>query len=82
MRRLGKERRGRLDHFLNLFSQQWCTTEGYVLDVSDISPELQDIAEYLSLPLQDTKFLLDLNAEEEMELKFGEKERKLEKALA
>ena len=82
VRRLGTERRGRLDHFLNLFSQQWCTSEGYILHIQDISPELRDIAEYLSLPLQDKNFILDLSAEEEIELKFGEKERKLEEALA
>jgi len=65
--RLGTERRGRLEHFLNLFSQQWCTAEGFILDIQDISPELRDIAEYLSIPLQDKDFLLDLYAEEDLD---------------
>lgn len=80
--RLGEERRTRLEHFLNLFSPQWSTAEGYILDVQDIDPDIQEIADYLSSPLLNKEFLEQLFAEEEIEIKFSENERKLENAIA
>ncbi len=79
--RLPEERRSRLEQFLSLFSQKYKTSDGYILDLHDIPEEFVDIAQYLALPLQDEKFLLDVLAEEELEQTFAEKDRKLEDTL-
>ncbi|MBN2742302.1 MAG: hypothetical protein JXR39_00245 [Marinilabiliaceae bacterium] len=79
--RLGQERRSRLEQFLSLFSQQWKTADGYVLDIKEVPQEFRDIADYLSIPLRDENFLEQALAEEEIEQRFAEKEKKLEQAL-
>ncbi len=82
IRRLPEERRTRLENFLVLFNQAWCTEEAYILDLQDIPEEFSEMAKYLQGPLMDEEFRRKLEAEEEIDIIFDEQEAKYLKKIA
>jgi hypothetical protein len=82
IRRLPEQRRTRLEKFLVLFNQAWCTEEGYIIDLQDIPEEFSDMAKYLQGPLLDDEFRRKLEAEEEIDTIFDEQETKFLKKIA
>jgi len=82
VRRLPEQRRTRLENFLVLFNQAWCTEEGYIIDLQNISEEFTDMAKYLNGPLKDEEFRRKLEAEEEIDIIFDQQEAKHLKLLA
>ena len=76
VRRLPDQRRTRLENFLVLFNQAWCTDDNYIIDLQDVPEEFSDIAEYLQGPLMDEDFRIKLEAEEEIDTIFDEQEKK------
>jgi len=81
VRRLPDERRTRLEKFLVLFNQAWCTDESYILDLQDIPDEFKDIAKYLQGPTMDDDFRRHLEAEEELDTIFDEQEARYLKQI-
>lgn len=81
VRRLPEKRQTRLEKFLVLFNQAWCTDEGYIIDLQDIPHEFKDIAKYLQGPLMDDEFRRYLDVEDEIDIIFDEKEAKYFKLL-
>ena len=81
VRRLPEKRQTRLEKFLVLFNQAWCTDEGYIIDLQDIPHEFKDIARYLQGPLMDDEFRRYLDVEDEIDDIFDEKESKYFKLL-
>ena len=81
--RLREERKSRLEKMLNLFDQNYRTSDKYILDVEDVDKEFAEMADYLSRPTYDEKFVRSLIYEEDYEkdldkaLKQKEKERRL-----
>jgi hypothetical protein len=82
VRRLPEKRRTRLENFLLLFNQAWCTDENYIIDLQEIPEGFADIAEYLQGPLKDETFRRNLEAEEEIDDIFDAQEAKYLKQLA
>jgi hypothetical protein len=82
IRRLPEQRRTRLENFLVLFNQAWCTEEAYILDLQDIPEEFSEMAKYLQGPLMDEEFRRKLEAEEEIDIIFDEQEAKYLKKIA
>ena len=82
IRRLPEKRRTRLEKFLVLFNQAWCTEEGYIIDLQEVPKEFMDIAHYLQSPLMDDTFRRNLEAEEQLDCIFGQQEAKHLKQLA
>jgi hypothetical protein len=76
VRRLPEQRRSRLENFLTLFNQAWCTEHEYILDLQDVPDEFADIADYLSGPAQDKQFRAQLEGEWEIEYLFEYHEAK------
>ncbi|MFK7969438.1 MAG: hypothetical protein AB8F95_03675 [Bacteroidia bacterium] len=70
IRRLPKERRTRLEHFLQLFDQSRITDKKFILEMPDIPADFHDIAVHLSKPLNDDVMVDHFTVEEEMELCF------------
>ncbi len=81
VRRLPDQRRTRLEKFLTLFNQAWCTEESYVIDLQDVPGEFSDIAAYLQGPLMDDNFRRTLQAEEEVDTLFDIQEATFQKKL-
>lgn len=82
VRRLPDQRRTRLENFLVLFNQAWCTENNYIIDLQDVPEEFSDIATYLQGPLMDEEFRRRLEAEEEIDTIFDEHEAKYLKQIA
>lgn len=82
VRRLPDQRRTRLEKFLTLFNQAWCTEENYIIDLQDVPEEFTDIAEYLQVPLMDDDFRRNLEAEEEIDTIFDAQEAKYQRQIA
>ena len=76
VRRLPHERRTRLEKFLVLFNQAWCTEYKYIIDLESIPEEFKDIAEYLQSKIMDEEFRRQLEAEEEIDTIFDRQENK------
>lgn len=76
IRRLPEKRRTRLENFLTLFNQAWCTDYDFIIDLQDINEEFKDIARYLQVPVMDEDFHRRLMAEEEIDFIFDEQEAK------
>jgi hypothetical protein len=81
VRRLPEQRRSRLEQFLILFNQAWCTEHEYILDLQDVPDEFADIADYLSGPAHDKKFRAQLEGEWEIEYLFEYHEAKFLKQI-
>lgn len=82
VRRLPERRRTRLENFLMLFNQAWCTEENYIIDLQEIPEGFADMAEYLQRPLMDETFRRTLEAEEEIDTIFDAQEAKYLKKIA
>lgn len=82
VRRLPDQRRTRLEKFLTLFNQAWCTEENYIIDLQDVPEGFTDIAEYLQVPLMDDDFRRNLEAEEEIDTIFDAQEAKYQRQIA
>jgi hypothetical protein len=82
VRRLPDQRRTRLEKFLTLFNQAWCTEENYIIDLQDVPEEFADMAEYLQVPLMDDNFRRFLEAEEEIDTIFDAQEAKYQRKIA
>jgi hypothetical protein len=76
VRRLPEKRQTRLEQFLVLFNQAWCTEQKSIIDLQDIAEEFSDIAKYLQGPVFDEQFRRNLLAEEELDTIFDEQEAK------
>ncbi len=81
VRRLPEQRRTRLENFMVLFNQAWCTQKNYIIDLQETPEEFSDIAEYLQGPLLDDAFCRNLEAEEEIDTIFDEQEAKYLKKI-
>jgi hypothetical protein len=81
VRRLPDQRKTRLEKFLVLFNQAWCTEDNYVIDLQDVPDEFKDIANYLQGPLLDDDFRRNLEAEDEIDTIFDEQEAKYLKII-
>jgi hypothetical protein len=81
VRRLPDQRKTRLEKFLVLFNQAWCTEDNYVIDLQDVPDEFKDIANYLQGPLLDDDFRRNLEAEDEIDTIFDEQEAKYLKKI-
>ncbi len=81
VRRLPDERRTKLENFLVLFNQAWCTEKKYILELQDISEEFSDIAKYLQAPVMNDDFRRHLEAEEEIDSIFDQQEAEFLKKL-
>lgn len=82
VRRLPEKRYTRLEKFLTLFNQAWCTEEGYIIDLVETPEEFSDIARYLQGPVMDEEFRRNLEVEEEIDFIFEEQELKFLKKIA
>lgn len=82
IKRLPEQRRTRLEKFLTLFNQAWCSDKKYILDLQDIPEDFQDIARYLETPLRDEAFRRQLEAEEELDTIFDAQEAKYLRKIA
>jgi hypothetical protein len=76
--RLPEKRKTRLEKFLSLFNQQWCTDVKFILDLPEIPSGFTDMAKYLQGPLMDDEFRRKLRAEQEIDIAF---DRQLNKYL-
>jgi hypothetical protein len=74
--RLPPKQLTRLEKFLVLFNQAWCTDQEYILDLQNVPEEFEDIARYLQGPLMDDDFRRHLEAEEQLDYIFEEQEAK------
>ncbi len=72
--RLPKEPRSRLERFLTLFNQAWCTNHEFILDLQEVPEEFEDIAMYLQGPLVDEQSRRNLAFEEEVRYILDSKE--------
>jgi hypothetical protein len=72
--RLPPKQLTRLEKFLVLFNQAWCTDEGFILDLQNVPEEFADIARYLQEPLMDDDFRRNLEGEEQLDYIFEEQE--------
>jgi len=79
--RLPEKRQTRLEQFLLLFNQAWCTENKSIIDLQDIPEEFSDIAKYLQGPVFDEQFRRNLLAEEELDTIFDEQEAKYLKKI-
>jgi hypothetical protein len=82
IRRLPEKRWTRLEKFLVLFNQAWCTDEGYIIDLQEVPKEFLDMANYLQGPLMDETFRRNLEAEEQLDYIFGQQEAKFLKKIS
>jgi hypothetical protein len=82
VRRLPEHRQSRLENFMVLFNQAWCTEENFIIDLQEVPEEFGDIAQYLQGPLMDDAFRRKLEAEEEIDIIFDEQEAKYLKQIA
>jgi hypothetical protein len=82
IRRLPEKRQTRLEKFLMLFNQAWCTEEGYIIDLQEVPKGFLDMANYLQSPLMDDNFRRNLEAEEQLDYIFGQQEVKYLKQIA
>lgn len=64
--RLPEKRRSRLEQFLTIFNQAWCTDQEFILDLQEVPEEFEDIAMYLQGPLIDEQSRRNLAFEEEV----------------
>ncbi len=76
VRRLPEQRKTRLENFLVLFNQAWCTEDNFIIDLQDVPAEFKDMANYLQGPLLDDDFRRNLEVEEEIDTIFDEQEAK------
>lgn len=81
VRRLPEKRRTRLENFLVLFNQAWCTEEEFIIDLQDVPAEFSDVAKYLQVPVMDDNFRRQLEAEEEIDFIFDQQESKYLKLI-
>lgn len=81
VRRLPDQRKTRLENFLVLFNQAWCTEDNYIIDLQDVPDEFKDIANYLQGPLLDDEFRRNLEVEDEIDTIFDEQEAKYLKRI-
>ncbi len=81
VRRLPEQRRSRLEKFLTLFNQAWCTQNEYILDLQEIPGEFKDVATYLHKPVLDEKFRRHLEGEQEIETILDTQEAKFLKKI-
>jgi len=74
LKRLRKDRITRIEKLLSLFDQSK-TVDGndMMLDVKDIDDEFRDVADYLHLPVNDEKFIREMEYYEEVENSFSQK---------
>ena len=77
IRRLSEERRTRLEQFLMLFNQDYMKGEKYILDLTEIPEEFNDIADYLGRLFQDEDFRNRLKGECEIDEIFRNQEAEL-----
>jgi len=75
--RLPEERRSRLEKFLTLFNQAWCSEWEYILDLQEVPEGFEDIAGYLREPIEDEQFRRNLELERQTEYAFYEQEAKM-----
>jgi hypothetical protein len=80
--RLPPKQRTRLEKFLVLFNQAWCTDEGFIIDLPNVPEEFEDMATYLQGPLMDDDFRRNLEGEEQLDYIFEEQETKHLKEIA
>ena len=74
--RLPEERRSKLEQFMSFFNQAWCSSGSkYILELQDIPGGFEDMAEYLSAALQDDEFRRKLEAEDQIDRAFQDKEQ-------
>ncbi|TVR42513.1 MAG: hypothetical protein EA394_03240 [Bacteroidia bacterium] len=66
VRRLPEKRRSRLEQFLTLFNQAWCTSQEFILELQEVPEEFEDIAMYLQGPLIDEQSRRNLAFEKEI----------------
>jgi predicted transposase/invertase (TIGR01784 family) len=77
--RLPKERRTRLEQFLTLFNQAWCSEWDFILNLEDVPHEFEDIAQYLQEPVMDEQFRRNLELERQAEYAFYEQEYRIQR---
>ncbi|MDF1550348.1 MAG: hypothetical protein P1P88_21160, partial [Bacteroidales bacterium] len=81
VRRLPDERKSRLEQFMVLFNQAWCTEYKYILDLHDIPKEFEEMARHLQKPVMDEDFRRQLEGEEEIDEIFDKQEAKYLKQI-
>jgi predicted transposase/invertase (TIGR01784 family) len=78
---LPENRKTRLEKFLVLFNQAWCTQEPYIIDLQDIPGEFEEIAQYLQGPVMSDSFRKQLEAEQEIDEIFDKQEAEYVKKI-
>lgn len=81
VRRLPENRKTRLEKFLVLFNQAWCTEEPYIIDLQDIPEGFEEIAQYLQGPVMSDSFRKQLEAEQEIDEIFDKQEAEYVKKI-
>jgi DNA-directed RNA polymerase specialized sigma24 family protein len=81
VRRLPEERKSRLEKFMVLFNQAWCTEHKYIIDLHDVPKEFEEIARHLQKPVLDEEFRRQLEGEEELDEIFDKQESKYLKQI-
>lgn len=76
--RLPLERRTKLEKFLTLFNQAWCSEWDFILDLEQVPEEFEDIAIYLRKPVEDDQFRRNLELERQTEYAFYDQEAKIQ----
>ncbi len=78
LKRLPDQRRTRLEKFLTLFNQAWCSEWEYIIDLEEVPEEFEDIARYLQEPVMDKQFRRNLELERQTENAFFVQESKIQ----
>ena len=73
--RLPEERRNKLEQFMSFFNQAWCSSDNYIIELPDVPGGFEDMAEYLNAALQDDEFRRKLEAEDQIDRAFRDKEQ-------
>ncbi len=76
--RLPEKRRTRLEKFLTLFNQAWCSNFEYILDLQEVPEGFEDIVSYLREPTEDDQFRRNLELERQTEYAFYEQEIRMQ----
>jgi hypothetical protein len=79
VKRLPEERRTRLERFLTLFNQAWCSEWDFILNLEDVPHEFEDIARYLQEPVMDEQFRRNLELERQTGYAFYEQENRIQR---
>lgn len=81
VKRLPVKQQTRLEKFVMFFNQAWCTENRFILDLQNVPQEFSDVASYLQRPVVDEDFRRSLEAEEELDIIFGEQAQRYLKMI-